>query len=102
MANLSIEEIPLGDPRLQEFAEAPWHIYRGDPYWTPPLKADLLGNKLLGLDGLLTPEHPYHRDAEVTHFLARRGSEPVGTVSAAINRRFNEYHHTRKIGRAHV
>jgi GNAT superfamily N-acetyltransferase len=95
MANLSIEEIPLGDPRLREFVEAPWHIYRGDPYWTPPLKADLLGNKLLGLDGLLTPEHPYHRDAEVTHFLARRGSEPVGSVSAAINRRFNEYHHTR-------
>jgi len=95
MANLSIEEIPLGDPRLREFVEAPWHIYRGDPYWTPPLKADLLGNKVLGLVGLLTPEHPYHRDAEVTHFLAQRGSELVGSISAAINRRFNEYHHTR-------
>jgi len=94
MADLLIEEIPLGDPRLRDFVEVPWCLYRGDPYWTPPLKADYLGSRLLGLVGLLTPEHPYHRYAEVTHFLARQGSELVGSISAAINRRFNEYHHT--------
>jgi GNAT superfamily N-acetyltransferase len=55
---------------------------------------DLLGNKLLGATGLLTSKHPYHRDAEVTHFLAWQGKRPVGRISAAINRRFNEYHHT--------
>jgi len=94
MADLLTEEIPLGDPRLRDFVEVPWCLYRGDPYWTPPLKADYLGNKLLGLVGLLTPEHPYHRHAEVTHFVARRGSELVGSISAAINHRFNEYHQT--------
>lgn len=94
MADLLIEEIPLGDPRLHDFVEVPWRVHRGDPCWTPPLKADYLGNKLLGITGLLTPEHPYHRDAEVTHFLARQGSKLVGSISAAINRRFNEYHHT--------
>ena len=95
MADLSIEEIPLGDPRLREFIEVPWRIHRGDPCWTPPLRANLLGNKLLGSVGLLTPAHPYHRGAKVTHFLARRNSELVGSISAAINLRFNEYHHTR-------
>ncbi len=94
MADLLIEEIPLGDTRLRDFVEVPWRVHRGDPCWTPPLKADYLGNKLLGITGLLTSEHPYHRDAEVTHFLARQGSELVGSISAAINRRFNEYHHT--------
>jgi GNAT superfamily N-acetyltransferase len=54
---------------------------------------DLLGNRLLGATGLLTPEHPYHRDSEVTHFMAWQGKKPVGRISAAINRRFNEYHH---------
>jgi len=54
----------------------------------------LLGNRLLGLVGLLTQEHPYHRYAEVTHFLAWRDGEVVGRVSAAINHRFNEYHDT--------
>ncbi len=91
---VGIEEFPLGDPRIRELVAFPWRLYRGDPCWTPPLDADLLGNRLLGLVGLLTPEHPYHRFAEVTHFLARRDGEAVGTVTAAVNRRYNDYHHT--------
>ena len=87
-----IEEIPLGDARLREFVEVPWRLYRGDPFWTPPLRAEYLGSRLLGTPGLLTPQHPYHQNAEVTHFLARRGSDPVGRISAAINHRFNDYH----------
>ncbi|MBN1367878.1 MAG: hypothetical protein JW967_08115 [Dehalococcoidales bacterium] len=91
---LNVIEIPLGDKRLKDFVKFPWRIYRGDPCWTPPLNGDLLGNRLLGLKGLLTPHHPYHRHAEVTHFMAYRGKQPVGRVSAAINREFNEYHKT--------
>lgn len=94
MTELLIEEIPLGDGRLRDFVEVPWHLYRGDPNWTPPLRAEYLGSRLLGLPGLLTPRHPYHRHADVTHFLARRGRDPLGRISAAINRRFNDYHHT--------
>ena len=93
MAEFLIEEIPLGDGRLRDFVEVPWRLYRGDPCWTPPLRADYLGSKLLGVVGLLTPQHPYHQHAEVTHFLARRGSHLLGRISAAINRRFNDYHH---------
>lgn len=44
---------------------------------------------------MLTEKHPYHQHADVTHFLAWRGGEAVGRVSAAINHRFNEYHETR-------
>lgn len=91
MKPLAIEEFPLGDPRIREFAMLPWRLYRGDPNWTPPLNADLLGSRLLGLNGLLTPAHPYHRTASVTHFLARRDGRAVGRVSAAVNRRFNEH-----------
>ena len=92
---LSIAEIPLGDSRMKAFAEFPWQLYRDDPCWTPPLRGDLLGNRLLGLAGLFTPEHPYHRHAEVTHFMAYHGNRPVGRISAAINHKFNEYHGTR-------
>ena len=94
---LSIEQIPLGNPRIKAFAEFPWHLYRGDPCWTPPLRGDLLGNRLLGLTGLFTPEHPYHRHAEVTHFLAWNENQTVGRISAAVNHQFNEYH-SLKIG----
>jgi len=51
---------------------------------------------LLGLTGLLTPAHPYHRQAEVTHFLARAGRRLLGRVSAAVNHRFD--HHQVKMG----
>ncbi len=93
--DVHIEEIPLGDPRLKEFVDLPWKLYRGDPCWTPPLRGDLLGSRLLGLKGLLTPDHPYHRTAEVTHFLARRQGRAVGRVSAAVNHRFNDHYGVR-------
>ena len=94
---LKIEEIPLGSPRIKTFARFPWTFYYRHPLWTPPLNGDLLGNRLLGLKGLLTPQHPYHRHAEVTHFLAWQNGKPVGRISAAINHRFNEYYKV-KIG----
>ena len=88
----AIEQFGLGDPRIREFVRFPWSLYRTDPCWTPPLMADYLGNRLLGTTGLLTADHPYHRFADVTHFLARRDGQVVGTVSAAVNHRFNEFH----------
>ena len=91
---LTITQIPLGDSRLKDFVKFPWKLYKGDPCWTPPLNGDLLGNKLLGLKGLLTPNHAYHRHAEVTHFMAWRGKEPVGRISAAVNREYNEHYHS--------
>lgn len=92
MARLVVEEIPLGDRRLREFVSVPWQIHRGDPHWTPPLRGDFLGSRILGLTGLLTPAHPYHETAEVTHFLARVGPRLLGRVAAAVNHRFNEFH----------
>ena len=95
--SMSIEELPLGDRRLRQFVNVPWQIHRNDPNWTPPLRADMLGNRLLRITGLLTPAHPYHRSAEVTHFLVRDGSTLLGRISAAVNHRYNEHYGT-KIG----
>ncbi len=93
----SIDRIPLGDRRLRTFVDVPWVLFRGDPHWTPPLRGELLGSRLLGLTGLLTPKHPYHRSADVIHFVARAGRRLLGRVSAAVNHRYNE-HHRVKIG----
>lgn len=95
--SFAIDQIPLGDRRLRRFVDVPWSLFRGDPRWTPPLRAELLGSRLLGLTGLFSPEHPYHRAADVTHFVARDGRKLLGRVSAAVNRRYNE-HHGEKIG----
>lgn len=93
-SSLKIEEIALGASRIKAFADLPWRLYRGDPCWTPPLRGDLLGNRLLSLVGLLSRKHPYHHHAEVTHFLAWQDGKPVGRVSAAINKRFNDHYST--------
>jgi len=95
--DFEIVQIELGDPALREFVEVPWALFRGDPNWTPPLRAELLGSRLFGITGLLSKEHPYHETADVTHFLARSGRRLLGRVSAAINRRFAE-HWGEKIG----
>lgn len=92
-AAIQIVEIPLGDPRIKDFVKVAWQLNEGDLFWTPQLDADLLGNKVLGIVGLLTPEHPYHRTAEVTHFIAYRDGKAVGRVSGSINERFNEYYY---------
>ena len=89
---LAIEQVELGDSRLRNFVRVPWRLFQGNPYWTPPLNGELLGSRLLGLKGLLTPEHPYHQDAEVTHFVARDGQRLLGRISAAVNHRFNAHY----------
>ena len=38
MTQLLIEEIPLGDDRLRTFVRIPWRLYRGDPFWAPPVQ----------------------------------------------------------------
>lgn len=90
-----VEQIALGDPRIKEFERLAWRLYKGDPHWTPPLRMDLVGNRLLKVHGLLTPEHSYHKHADATLFLARRGRRAVGRISASINHRYNEYYDTK-------
>ena len=95
--NLDLEQLDLGNSRMKDFVRVPWCLHKGEPHWTPPLNAEYLGSRLLGLNGLLTSRHPYHEHAEVTHFLARRTGAIVGRISASVNHRFNE-HYNEKIG----
>lgn len=90
-----IDEVPLGDPRIKDFVQFHWTHYKDNRHWIPQLNADLLGNKLLGMKGLLTPEHPYHRTADATHFMASQDGKTVGRISVVMNRRFNEYYNTK-------
>ncbi|MGD8625446.1 MAG: N-acetyltransferase [Anaerolineae bacterium] len=86
MASASIDIIPVTTPEQRRaFARFPWQIYRHDPHWVPPLFGDRL--KLLDPEG-----HPFWEHADQQLFLARRGEEIVGTISAHINHRHNEVH----------
>ena len=66
------------------FVMMPWKFYRNDPHWVPPL----IGDQKAFID----PERGVffeHGEAEL--FLAYRGTEPMGRISAHINTRYDEF-----------
>lgn len=63
---------------LKAFVELPWTIYANDPNWIPPLKDEVYA--------LLTPgKNPWFEHGEAQYFLARRGGEITGRISAHID-----------------
>ena len=60
------------------FVDLPFRLYRDDPHWVPPLKGEALG--------LITPEkNGWYSHADVQLFLAYRGDQVVGRISAHID-----------------
>jgi hypothetical protein len=76
---ISIHPIELGNRRrLKKFIKFPWNIYRDDPNWVPPLIFDQLQ--------FLTPgKNPYLSHSKAQLFMAFRGEELVGRISAHEN-----------------
>ena len=77
---------------LKKFAKFPWSHYSLSEKYIPQLNAELLGSRLLGVKGLFTKEHPYHKHATVRHWLAYRDKKIVGRISASVNKVYNDYH----------
>jgi len=78
---------PVADKReLNTFIKLPWRLYRNEPNWVPPLVFD----RKRFLD---RSRNPFFKHAEVELFLAWRGDQPVGRISAQIDRNFNEFQH---------
>jgi hypothetical protein len=67
------------------FFEFPWVLYKGDPNWTPPLlsmRRDMLDRK----------KNAAWQYLEGDHFTAWRDGNAVGTITAFINHRHNQFH----------
>ena len=61
-----------------EFIRFQWEVYKGDPYWVPPLISER--------EHFLDPNgHPFHQHARVRYFIARPDGKPVGTIAGIIN-----------------
>lgn len=77
-----------GRADLAAFVNLPFILYRNDPNWVPPLKADV--RKLLDSE-----KHPFYdggREAEIELFLARDGRRVVGRIAAILNHAHNRAH----------
>ncbi len=79
---------------LNRFIDFPYRLYRGDPYWVPPLRMDLRTM-------LSRQKNPFFQHAEVEYFLAERAGtardgggrrETAGRIAAIHNRAHNQFH----------
>ncbi len=62
----------------QDFLAFPWKVYRGDPYWIPPLRGDQ--KELVNFK-----PHPFYLHNQVQAFVAYRRGEVCGRVAAIVN-----------------
>jgi GNAT superfamily N-acetyltransferase len=84
---VSLEIRPVASRRdLARFIKLPWHLYRNEPRWVAPLIAER--RKFLD-----RRKNPFFEHAEAEYFLAWRDGEPVGRISAHIDRRLNDFQH---------
>ena len=73
---------------IKEFVEFPLRLYKGNPYFVPPMYADEV--KLLKNGG--------NRDvADSVFFLAERDGKTVGRIQGIIQKQFNKLHSTSRV-----
>ncbi len=87
---LTIEKVDTDNKsQVKRFVELLYKLYKDCPQWVPPLYIDAY----LPLN---RKKHPFFQHSEAEFFLAVRDGEVVGRICGGINRRFNDYHNTKK------
>lgn len=69
---------------LRQFIRLPWSIYAADPMWIPPLLVERRHH--------LSSKNPYFKHASWRAWLAYRGHQPVGRISAQVDQLHLRYH----------
>ena len=84
---VSIDRIGRGKGELSRFFDVADQIYRGDPHFVAPLRADLAR--------VFQGENPFFRHGEMQLFIARRGDRDLGRIAAILDRNHNAFHEER-------
>jgi hypothetical protein len=87
-SGLPVEIVPVcGKGELEQFLRLPWSLYKDDETWIPPLLVERKEH--------LSKRNPYFLHATFQAWLARRGGETVGRISAQVDRlhleRYNDH-----------
>lgn len=81
---IKIRKVESEQDRMK-FIKLPWELFKGDPYWVPPLIFDVRKN-------LDPKKNPFFKHSEVDMFLAEIGGKPVGRIAAIKNDNHNSFH----------
>jgi GNAT superfamily N-acetyltransferase len=72
----------------RQFITFQWEIYKGNPYWVPPLVSE----RMAFYD---KSKNPFFAHSDAALFIARCNGRVVGTIAAIVNNRHNEFHRER-------
>jgi GNAT superfamily N-acetyltransferase len=75
---------------LKQFVDFPFHLFKGNRFWVPPLKFDEINT-------LRKDKNPAFDYCESAYWLAYIDDRPVGRIAGIINRRENERWNTRLV-----
>ncbi len=88
MSNLQIVEVKTKKQR-KEFVEYPLRLYKGNPYFVPPLYGDEMA--------MFTPKNIYYKTCDSVWFLAERDGKTVGRIQGIIQKQYNEIHGAKQV-----
>lgn len=84
MSSASLSVVPVRSAQeLDTFIRLPWRFMADDPYWVPPSRS--YHAKVLDRN-----KGPFFEFGEAEYYLALRGGEPVGRITAHVNRLHDE------------
>lgn len=82
--SLSVDQV-TGKSDIDAFIAVPWALYSDDPNWIPPLRFERK-------EFLNPSKNPYFEHAKAAFWLARRGGQVVGRISAQIDELAQTHH----------
>ncbi len=68
---------------LKEFVSFPFKIYKGNPYWVPPLRFDEMNT-------LRKDRNPAFESCRASYWLAYKDGVVVGRIAGIVNQKYNE------------
>ena len=84
---LEIIEVKTKKDR-KEFVEYPLRLYKGNPYFVPPLYGDEMK--------LFTSKNIYNDTCKSVFYLAKKDGKTVGRIQGIIQTQYNEIHNTKQ------
>jgi len=84
MENITIRTVKTGSD-MRKFFNLPGKLYKDDPCYVEPLRMELKKQ-------FNRKKNPFFKHADIESYLAFRGREPVGRITAIHNWLYNEYH----------
>ncbi|MBQ3506821.1 MAG: hypothetical protein IJA89_08645 [Clostridia bacterium] len=72
----------------KEFVEYPLRLYKGNPYFVPPLYGDEMK--------IFTDKNIYHKTCKSAFWLAVKNGETVGRIQGIIQNQYNDIHNVKK------